>query len=166
MTKTAKNLVTYAAAGMLIMVAFATQPIAADTFMWVDSNGVVNYSERMPRDIDPSRVTRVKDSASGPSSTPSELAPAISTSAEDEPLNDSQQQMLADLQATEANRQQQVAQIRKDNCQRARRVLNNLQTSGRLRVRGEDGENRVMDEAERSQKISEAQRGIATNCDS
>ena len=147
---------------------------SADTYMWVDNNGVVNYAERVPRGVPLDRVTRVSDNSLGPSSTPPQALPEITSrsqarqqnTADNEDLNEDQQEMLAELQSAEQNRQAQVAKIRQDNCERARRVLANLNGTGRIRVVGDDGERRVLDENDRSQRIAEAQRGIATNCDS
>ncbi len=73
--------------------------------------------------------------------------------------------MLDKLQSAEAQRQAQVEQIRMDNCRRSRRVLANLSNTGRIRVVDESGEQLVLSEDDRTQRISEAQQGIATNCD-
>ena len=127
----------------------------------------------MPKDVDPSKVRRVSDSTLGPSSTPAHALPqstarqeTSSNASSDENLSGEQQSMLNDLQASEAQRQEQVARIRIDNCARSRRVLNNLSSSGRVRVVGEDGSQAILPENERSERISQAQRGIATNCNS
>lgn len=153
-------------------------PAFADTYRWVDANGIVNYSERKPRGIPDSQVTVVSDRSSRPSSTPnanalpqttSSRAPAARASglpSEGQPgLNDEQQAMLDRLQAAEVERQAQVEQIRNDNCNRARQVLANLSSRGRIRVVGADGEERVLPEDERTSRIEEAQRGVASNCD-
>lgn len=73
--------------------------------------------------------------------------------------------MLAELQQNEASRQQQVEKIRQENCQRSRRVLENLTSRGRIRINQQDGTQRAMPEEERQQRISDAQQGIVANCD-
>ena len=152
-------------------------PASAETYRWVDANGVVNYSERKPRGVPANQVTLISDRATRPSSTPTtpdytvpgstdnaspsgNSAGAIDTTN----LNADQRDMLADLQQSETERKAQVAKIRKDNCERSRRVLKNLSNVGRIRVRGEDGQERVLTEEERSSRIQEAQNGIAINC--
>ena len=81
------------------------------------------------------------------------------------PLNEDQQKMLRALEAAEQQRLEQVAKIRQDNCDRSRRVLANLSAKSRIRLRGEDGTERVLGEDERQERIAAAQRGVATNCD-
>ena len=81
-----------------------------------------------------------------------------------EALNDDQQKMLADLQAAERARQDQIARIKDQNCQRSRDVLDRLTLKSRIRVKGEDGEYRVMGEDERQERIAKAQEGIALYC--
>ena len=146
----------------------------ADTYRWVDDNGVVNYAERVPRDVPAERVTKVSDMETKRSSasTPSTPAP-ISTSTtsgsrttQNVPLNPNQKEIMRDLAQVEAQRAEQIAKIRADNCIRAQRVLTNLTASTRIRARAEDGTERVIGEDERQQKIAEAQQGIAENCDS
>ena len=127
----------------------------------------------MPRDVPPHRVSILGDNAPAPASNPtppltytpsSDRQPGPSTSSQPDDLNDEQKQMLAELEAAEASRQEMVAQVRKDNCERARRVLENLTNIGRVRVIAEDGTRSVLPEEERNARIAEAQRGIATNC--
>lgn len=152
----------------------------AETFMWTDENGVVNYAERKPRNVPESRIQRIGNTAPKPSSspTPSVASNPTPTSSAGSPANrtgisgqpgdlDAQQQaMLQELQAAEATRQEQVARIRQENCSRARRVLGDLQSLGRIRVVNEAGEPRVMTEDERSERIARAQEGVAANCES
>lgn len=156
----------------LSTVVFST-PAAADTYTWLDEKGVVNYSERMPRGIPPHRVSVVRDNVQRPSSdptppltyTPPQPAREASPPASDqEDLSEEQQQMLAELQAAEEQRLAKVAEVRRDNCERARRVLENLSNVGRVRVVADDGTRSVLPEEERSRRIAEAQRGVATNC--
>ena len=161
----------------LVTLGLVAEVSYADTYRWVDANGVVNYSERKPRGIPDSQVTVVSNRASRPSSTPdanqlpetTSRAPASRARglpSEGQPgLNDQQQAMLERLQAAEVERQAQVEQIRNDNCTRARQVLANLSSRGRIRVVGADGEERVLPEDERTSRIEEAQRGVASNCD-
>jgi hypothetical protein len=147
----------------------------ADTYRWVDDNGVVNYSERVPRGIPAERVTKVAESsakhqaarastATGTKST-APLPGASTSQSAQQPLNEDQQNLLEGLQAAEQQRQEQIAKIRQDNCERSRRVLNNLSVRSRIRVRAEDGTERVLNEEERQERIADAQRGIAENCE-
>ncbi|XOV82188.1 MAG: DUF4124 domain-containing protein [bacterium] len=172
MTKIAFQLCIFLSA--LLLSAAVLQPIAADTYRWVDDNGIVNYAERKPRGVPESRITRVasittrSSTTSRPGATDPASAPATrftpQTQAEVE-LTSDQQEMLRGLQQAESDRQAQVAQIKRDNCERSRRVLSNLTAKDRIRVRSETGIERVMPEDERQEKIAAAQRGIVENCD-
>ncbi len=167
-------------AAACIVAAGVTSQASADTYKWVDDAGVVNYSERKPRGIPVERIEVISEGRSRraraedfdepvAASTPVQASytpPAINGSGVDRAnLNEDQLAMLDDLEQAEAERQAQVARIRADNCDRSRRVLDNLQSRGRIRVTGADGTNRVMPEDERSRRISEAQQGVAANCD-
>ena len=149
--------------------------VLADTYRWVDDNGVVNYAERVPRDVPAERVSKIsgtesKRSGSRTRSNNASTAsnPAMSgtsSSTQAAPLNPNQKEIMRDLAQVEAQRAEQIARIRADNCIRAQRVLTNLTASSRIRARAEDGTERVIGEDERQQKIAEARQGIAENCD-
>ena len=152
--------------------ALVSMPSAADTYRWVDDNGVVNYAERKPRGVPDNRITRVASvtTRGGASSSPapaSEPASSFRPQTQDQvELTGDQQEMLRGLQQAEIDRQAQVAQIKRDNCERSRRVLANLTAKDRIRVRSETGIERVLPEEERQEKIAAAQRGIVENCGS
>ncbi len=155
---------------VLMLSALVSIPSVADTYRWVDDNGVVNYAERKPRGVPDSRITRVASvttragtsSSRAPSSSP---APSFTPQTQNQvELTGDQQEMLRGLQQAEVDRQAQVAQIKRDNCERSRRVLANLTAKDRIRVRSETGIERVLPEEERQEKIAAAQRGIVENC--
>ncbi len=155
---------------VFMLSALVSIPSAADTYRWVDDNGVVNYAERKPRGVPDSRITRVASvttragtsSSRAPSSSP---APSFTPQTQNQvELTGDQQEMLRGLQQAEVDRQAQVAQIKRDNCERSRRVLANLTAKDRIRVRSETGIERVLPEEERQEKIAAAQRGIVENC--
>ncbi len=170
-----------AAAAGIVITSFASGAVA-DTYRWVDDAGIVNYSERKPRGVPVERIQVISsgstrraraDDFDEPAAAPAPVNRSVSYSestgltgdVDRTDLNEDQLAMLDDLEQMEAERQAQVARIRADNCARSRRVLNNLQTMGRIRVTDEDGTNRVMPEDERARRISEAQQGVAANCD-
>ncbi len=153
--------------------------VQADTYRWIDDNGVVNYSERKPKGVPASRVEVLSTGSSkssrgsrAPASNNSSVAstrPIASANGrtgdvDRSNLNDEQLAMLDQLEQAEAERQARVTQIREDNCRRSRNVLTNLQTEGRIRLRDDSGTTRVMPEDERTRRIASAQEAIATNC--
>lgn len=140
---------------------------AAEVYRWVDADGVVNYTQQKPRNI---AVQALTTQAGAPTTVREQPAstPVGGTGADtraDQPeMTDAQQRMLEELQAKEQARQQEVAEIRKENCDKSRTILSDLSAKARIRVRGDDGMERVMGEDERQRRISEAQQGIVDNC--
>jgi len=143
--------------------------MGAAVYRWVDDKGVINYSQQKPEGVNAERI----DAKSGQKLT--EPAPASTASAPpaaqgegarppDERLSAAQREALAGLQAAEQARQEEVANIRKANCERAQGVLERLNASGRIRVRDANGNESVMSEDERQQRVAEAQRGVVENC--
>lgn len=146
-------------------------PGYAETWRWVDAEGVVNYSERKPKGVDAELVAgtesaRRRNDNRTTTATPAPPPSIPGATRAQPPLNERQQQMLAELESAEANRQAQVAKVRQENCLTARRVLENLTVRDRVRVRMEDGSTRVLGEDERQARIEEAQQGIVVNCES
>lgn len=140
-------------------------------YRWVDADGVVNYSQLKPEGVE-SQLVSADTSQRVVSRTPSSQAPADNGNPEmaeglgddEAQLTENQQEMLRDLRAAEEQRQQEVARIREANCEQAREVLERLTSRGRIRVQGDDGQERVLPEEERQSRIDEAQRAVAANC--
>ena len=169
MTDSALRTLTITVAIML------SAPVHAETYRWVDANGIVNFSERKPRNVPADQITVVSDRALRPSRDAAAPDYTVPSSASDDTqsgstpqrdLSDGQRAMLRELESAEQNRQSQVAKIRQDNCERARRVLQNLSGVGRIRITEPNGRQRVLPEEERAQRIADAQQGIAANCSS
>lgn len=137
--------------------------MGAEIYRWVDADGVVNYTQQRPYNIDVEQITTRTGARRVSSEIPATPAPALGENQQSE-LTEDQQAMLERLRNAEAVRQEQVAEIRTSNCEQARTMLYDLQVRGRVRVR--DGDSvRIMDEDERQQRIGEAQEGVAVNCD-
>ena len=135
--------------------------MGAEVYRWVDENGVVNYTQQPPRGVESQQVATRLGAPSVVSTVPATTAPDTNQQAD---LTEDQQAMLEDLRQAEITRQEEVTKIRTSNCGQARTMLERLQASGRVRVRDGNSE-RVMGEDERQQRISDAQEGVAINCD-
>lgn len=144
--------------GATVLVLASAQVSAEQIYRWVDENGVVNYTQQKPRDTDAEAIfTR-----SGRPQVVAEAQPAGVETAE--ALTPEQEKMLEGLRAAEQARQHEIAKIRDQNCQQSRDVLARLQLKNRLRVRGEDGEYRIMPEDERQERIATAQENVTRYC--
>jgi len=147
------------------LLTLSTVAFASSLYRWVDRDGVVNYSERPPEGVNAvpvdQRVTRPV------TQTPSPDAPASDASATpaEAKLTDAQRRKLEELRALHAEEERQVAEIRKSNCEKSRKVLERLTQTQHIRVRNDDGSQRIIGEDERQKRINEAQVGIASNCD-
>jgi hypothetical protein len=138
---------------------------AEEIYRWVDENGVVNFTQLKPKDVSAQQLSTVAGGSTmiSEDSAATRPAPTQSTPAKQD-LNQTQQDMLQDLQAAETARREEVARIRAANCQKSRKVLAQLSAKDRIRVRADDGTERIMSEDERQSRIEEAQQGIVQNC--
>lgn len=145
-----------------LLMSLATAASADEIYRWVDENGVVNYTQLKPRDAESEAITT---ESGGPRVVDTAAAPAPTTSAATgQPMTAEQERMLDGLRAAEQARQDEIAKIKSENCQQSRDVLNRLTVNDRIRIRGEDGEYRIMPEDERQERISKAQENIALYC--
>lgn len=176
----AAKIVNFIAAVVILSAAVsAVIPAQADVYRWVAEDGTVNYGEREPRGREFTVISRngaeTKGSTKAPTSAeektpanPSQAAasPADAASGENQSLSDKQQAMLERMKADEAKRLENLAEIRKSNCDSSKQLLTKMQTRGRIRVRGDDGEESAMTDQARSEEIRKAQESIAANCES
>lgn len=148
------------AAALLVL---ASLPTAADEiYRWVDENGVVNYTQQKPRDTESETI--VTNSGAARKVSQPAPTPAPSSVATGENLSAEQEKMLEGLRAAEQARQDEIAQIKADNCQQSRDILSRLTLKNRIRVKDANGDSSVMPEDERQQRIGEAQENIVRYC--
>ncbi|MGE0625797.1 MAG: DUF4124 domain-containing protein [Pseudomonadales bacterium] len=150
--------------GAALLIAFSGQTAADEIYRWVDANGVVNYTQLKPKDTEAEAITTQGGATRVAKAAPTPAPASVTDPATGEPLSPEQEQMLEGLRAAERARQQEIAKIKAENCQQSKDVLARLTVKERIRVRGEDGDYRVMPEDERASRISEAQKNIALYC--
>jgi hypothetical protein len=139
--------------------------MGAEIYRWVDLDGIVNFTQLKPRGVPAQQiVTSGSSTVSTPAIDPLAGEPQGDQSDGDPRLTPDQQQMLDDLEAAEQVRQDEIAKIKKASCSKSRNLLGRLSRTSRIRVRDNDGSERMMGEDERQQRISDAQRGISENC--
>jgi hypothetical protein len=151
-----------------LLVASLPLLMGSDVYRWVDLNGVVNFTQLKPRGVQADQITTggagpmvVAQAADQPVG-----APGAAESDGEAQLTTEQQKMLKGLQSAEQARRTEIARIKGANCEKSRSVLDRLTATERIRVRDNDGSERIMDESERQRRITEAHRGIAENCTS
>ena len=138
----------------------------AEIYRWVDDEGVVNFTQRKPSNVEVDIIG--KPANTRPPQTYAEpVTPSVAQSDQQEnrlKLTAEQREMYAALQEKEADRQAQISKISTSNCKRSKALLQRLSTSGRINIRAADGNERILPDEERAQRIAEIQRGIVVNC--
>ena len=131
---------------------------ASEYYTWVDENGVTNYAERNPQGYNARLITKQRRfgeryQSESPDS-PTTVASASSTAIDPDAL-------VADQRAA---LEAEVAQTRASNCKIGRDNLVRLQAFARIRVKGDDGGERVLSPEEKQEKIDDARKIIQDNC--
>lgn len=149
---------------MFLSTVIVAPPVAADEmYRWVDKNGVLNYSQIKPEGVNAEKVeTRAGTTARSPA-TPAPAADPAAASGKPK-LTEEQQRKLDELKALQQQEEQQIAEIKRANCEKSQKVLERLKLKEHVRIRNPDGTERALGEDERQKRIEEAQLGIATNC--
>ncbi len=147
----------------LVFLAFTDSARSEDPYyIWVDEDGVTNYSQRNPRDVDAKLVS--KSAPFGTKNAPTQRGirpkrlPAGQSQAQPAPAPD------ASMDKEEQAVAEEIARIRASNCNIGKRNLAKLQAYARLRVNDPDGGDRVLTDEEKQQRIENAQKTIRDNC--
>ena len=146
---------------LLALVVLLTPTARAETvWRYVGADGEIAYTTQPPKGVSAEAVT-LPETFTDPTTN----TPATGT---DEPRRDrltpAQQEALDGLLAAEVERAREAARLQAANCDRARGVLERLSTSGRVRVRDTEGQERAMTEAERQERIQQAAEVVAASC--
>lgn len=135
----------------------APLPLSAETYKWVNEEGVVTYSQTPPPG---QSAERVKLRGSSPSTGPSsqekldQLRQRMADGAEDRQLKKQQRQ-----------EEQEAKKLKQQNCASARSNLSSLQGLGN-RLYKMDGEYRRLSEQERQDLMQKEREHIKKNCGS
>ncbi|UTA48845.1 DUF4124 domain-containing protein [Simiduia sp. 21SJ11W-1] len=142
-------------AGALMLGIVTTQAVTAKEFYkWVDDDGVTHYTVTAPKDRPSTRVhTRI--GGSGDKSKTGAI-PASRAMPGDETGS-----------APKARASQSAAQgqpVDPQRCEIAKSNISTLQNNARIRVTESDGSIRYLSEAERNEKMAEAEAAIRESC--
>ncbi|MEJ2453363.1 MAG: DUF4124 domain-containing protein [Candidatus Thiodiazotropha sp.] len=131
------------------------QPLLAETYKWVNEEGVVTYSQTPPPSGEAERVKLRETTPSGSQSSQTKLnklRQQMADSAEDREL-EKQEQEKADKEK----------KVKQQNCQSARDNLRKLEGLGN-RLYKMEGEYRRLSEEERQRLMQQEQEHIKANC--
>ena len=155
-----------------MMLAICGLPLLAsgaepDYYTWVDENGVTNYAQKNPRDYDARHVSRthrfgyVDTRRPQGSSTNTENATANEDAATtDKPAGVDPASIAAERKAIV----EQIAAVKKSNCELGKRNLAQLEAYRRIRVRDADGNETLLNDEEKNDRMNEARQIIQENC--
>ena len=130
---------------------------AEEYFIWVDENGVTNYSQRNPQGYQAQKISKThrfgeqvhleqRPEPTQQPVTPDEIDPDA---------------LVAEQVASEAAR---IAATRRSNCEIGKKNLTNLQAFSRIRVTQDDGTVTVLSPEEKAAKTETARQVIRDNC--
>ncbi|MEX1237593.1 MAG: DUF4124 domain-containing protein [Pseudomonadales bacterium] len=166
--------------GILVLLLGATAYAETDYYVWVDENGVTNYSER-PGDNTARQMSRnnrlgelqddesqYRGSRPGAIPTPAEqpqpdrtaTTPAVPAASTGDGGVDPDA-LIAEERAAIAAK---IAETKRANCTIGKRNLAQLEAYARIRVKDDSGQERVLTEEERQAQISEARQIVRDNC--
>lgn len=147
----------------------ATVLAEAEYYTWVDENGVTNYAEKNPEGYHARHITR--DQRFGYRFAPrGDATPAEDDQTSDAAADTVDPELVSDeefdawIASEKARIDAEIAQARKNNCAIGRRNLALLEAYGRIRVKDEEGEERVLTDREKQSRISDARKTIRENC--
>lgn len=139
--------------------------------MWVDENGVTNYSERNPQGYDAMHVTRslrfgeqlrAPEEEDEMTRRPSGSRPGANAPAE--AVQPSEPDPGALIDNERAAIAAQIAATKRQNCEIGKRNLASLEAFARIRVSDGNGGERVLTDAEKADRIEAARQTIRENC--
>lgn len=155
---------------VVALLAALTPSVQGEYYTWVDENGVVNFSETNPAgkesirvdpDARPERQPQFGELPPPPREPEPEPAPSTAATPESSESEVDPDELVAEEVAELVAKQ---AEVNRENCERGKRNLAKLQGYNRIKVRGEDGEERFMSEEEIAARSAEARQIVSEFC--
>jgi hypothetical protein len=133
----------------------------AEYYTWVDENGVTNYAQKNPQGYDADHVSKSRPFGYQNSRRP-QGDPATTTDTEsNEGTKNEDPTSLDDERKAIA---EQIAAVKKSNCNLGKRNLAQLEAYSRIRVKDAEGNETLLNEEEKAARINEARQIIQENC--
>jgi hypothetical protein len=130
--------------------------VMAQTYKWVDQNGVVNYSHTMPPSLQAETVD-IQTTSSESTSESNDRLKNLTQHLED---NREDRQLAKEAE----HKARQAAESRQRNCAAARSNLQKLLNLGNRMIKTADGNYLRLSENERQQRIQTTRAQIEANC--
>lgn len=144
----------------------------AEYYVWVDENGVTNYSQRSPQGIEATYIGPQQRNNSGrPGRRPGQIDDSAPDRVQSNPTREADpdaspgaeidpDELIAEERAAIAAK---ISETKRENCEIGKQNLAQLTAFSRIRV-NDGGQERVLSEDERQARIQEARNVIRENC--
>ena len=142
---------------LLAMLLATSAPLASDIYKWVDSDGRVHYTQMPPTNRPAERMKGAAPPANNPEAVRGDLQRQVEAFDE--------RRAQRDEAFAEEKHKEEVASIRKQNCETARKNLANLRRGGNNAYMTPEGEVVRLTDDERAKRIEDAKQGIKDNCE-
>lgn len=158
-------------AGLALTLGLASALPAAAQWKWKDSAGKVQYSDRPPPASVPERdiLQRPSNARSIAPPPAADAAPATATAASpagvDKDLEARRRQEEQDREAKARAEKERIAQVRAENCARARNYMQTLDSGVRIARTNAKGEREFLGDEARAAEAARTREVIAANCD-
>lgn len=131
-------------------------PAHAEVYKWTDGQGKVHYSDQPPT----VEALTIKSTPSGQAVTTREATQALNAREQDY----QKRRKDAEDARAKAEKEAEQARIRRENCDRARNNLDNLQNKSRVYTTNAASQRVYLDEAARASALASSQKAISENC--
>ncbi|MBL4607467.1 MAG: DUF4124 domain-containing protein [Pseudomonadales bacterium] len=151
------SFITIAAFSLAI---FTGSTVEADIYRWTDSHGETHYGDKAPAEYK-TTTTKLKGSSTR-ASTQKTSASAKTLKSRLAQLNESKAQQKEEQLKTKKERTMKAHRTK--NCVLAKENLKTMQERARIRVKGKDGEYRMLSHEEKTRKETELKKQIKEFC--
>ena len=142
---------------LLTLLLTATLSYASGIYKWIDDDGQVHYSQTPP----PNRPAELIQGAPPPANDPA----AVRGNLQRQLDAFDERRAQRDEAFAEQKEKEEVARIKKQNCETARKNLANLRRGGNNAYMTPEGEVVRLTDEDRAKRIEDAKQGIEDNCE-
>lgn len=139
-----------------VAVLLATTVVHAQIYQWKDENGKTVISDKPPSG-------NVRSARKIDAEAPATNA-APQKSMADREMDFRKRQQETQEKTAQAQKEQQAAAEKKDNCEKVRRYLASLESGERIALRDDRGERYFMEDAQRQQEIAKTRQTAQESC--
>ena len=167
---------------VLIVSIMSMSVFAQDYYTWVDANGITNYAQKSPQGLDARLVGRSQEAGEDDAIVDTRRGSRPGAQAFNEATQQAEQaaeqanqaskpdttsegvdpdQVIADDRAAMAAK---IAGQKRGNCNIGKKQLTTLEMYSRIRIKDENGEERILTEEEKASRTATARQIIRDNC--